>query len=400
MLGKPSWTRFSSCPEISIQLGAGRGKMSIFHRPACLFVGFVLGVFLLGRPTLLAQSTDQSSVLPQDQSAAQDQDPGAGVPSTEPNQETATNEGPAGGGMIGPDYVLGPEDVITITVFNLPEMTQTVRVENDGTITVKLLGRVRAAGLTTEQLRDELQREWGKTYLQDPHVTLFIKQFHARPVSVVGAVAKPGLYQLPGPRTLVQVIAMAGGVNMPGTGVGNASGGGAAAGRWVYVTRKGGFPNLKPSEGLKIVAPDQIKVDLGRLLYEHDSALNIPVKAFDTITVSRAGIVYVVGAVGRPGGYTLEDRDSLTALQALALAGGFTSYSRKSRSQIIHELPDGRRIIKQIDLGKIVKGKAPDPILTANDILVVPDSTGKFIGKQGAATAVGTITSLVIWRGL
>jgi polysaccharide export outer membrane protein len=400
MLGKPSCTCLYSYPETAIPSGAGRGSIGVFLRVACFLVGFALCGFLLGRPLLLAQSTDQNSVLPQDQSASQDQDPGAGVPSTEPNQETATNEGPAGGGMVGPDYVLGPEDVITITVFNLPEMTQTVRVENDGTITVKLLGRVRAAGLTTEQLRDELQRDWGKKYLEDPHVTLFVKQFHARPVSVVGAVAKPGLYQLPGPRTLVQVIAMAGGVNMPGTGMGNATGGSAAAGRWVYVTRKGGFQNLKPSEGLKIIAPDQIKIDLGRLLYEHDSALNIPVQAFDTITVSRAGIVYVVGAVGRPGGYTLEDRDSLTALQALALAGGFATNARKSHTQIIHELPDGKRTIAQIDLGKIVKGKAQDPILTANDILVVPDSTGKYIGKQGAAAAIGTISGLIIWRGL
>lgn len=369
--------------------------MKLVFKLACIAIGMALWVFL-ARP---AWSQD-GGVLQQDSNAAQDQDAGAGVEATEPNQAQGSNtQDVAGGGIIGPDYVLGPEDVLTITVFNLPEMTQTVRVENDGTIYAKLLGKVQAAGMTTAQLRDELQKEWGKTYLQDPHVTIFVRQFHSRPVSVVGAVAKPGLYQMPGPRTLVQVIAMAGGINIPGTGTGNMSGA-APAGRWVYITRKTGFPDVKQSQGLQIIAHDQVKVDLGRLLYSHDSALDIPIKAFDTVTISKAGIVYVVGAVNKAGGFTLEDRDSLTALQALALADGFSTNPRKSQVQIIHALPNGKRTITRIDLGKIMKGKAEDPILTANDIMVIPDSTGKLIGKQGAASAIGLISGLLIWRGL
>lgn len=362
----------------------------------CMLMGLLVCFFLLPKPAS-AQSSDD--VLQENSATQQDIDAGAGVQATEPNAQGPSTQDVAGGGMVGPDYVLGPEDVLTITVFNLPEMTQTVRVENDGTITVKLLGRVRAAGLTATQLRGELQKEWGKSYLEDPHVSIFIKQFHARPVSVVGAVAKPGLYQLPGERTLVQVIAMAGGVNMPGTGTGNAVGA-APAGRWVYITRQNGFAGLKPMAGLEILAPDQIKVDLGRLLYTHDSALDVPIEAFDTVTVSKAGIVYVVGAVRKPGGFTLEDRDSLTALQALALAEGFTINPSKKHCEIIHNSPNGTRTETQIDLGKIMKGKAKDPILTANDILVVPDSTGKLIGKQGLGYGIGTLSGLIIWRGL
>ena len=364
---------------------------------ACLlcFLGFVRP--LSARSPLLGQNQD--GVMQQDSAAQQNEDAGAGIPMTEPNEEGPDSQNIAGGGMIGPDYQLGPEDVITITVFNLPEMTQTIRVENDGTITVKLLGRVKAAGLTTSQLRDKLQEEWGKSYLEDPHVTIFIRQFHSTPVSIVGAVMKPGLYQLPGPRTLIQVLAMAGGVNMPGTAAGNMQGG-APAGRWVFITRKAGFGDFKTITGMQLLAPDQVKVDLGRLLYSHDNTLDIFVKPFDTVTVSRAGIVYVVGAVKKAGGFTLEDRDSLTALEALALAQGFESDSSKRHDEIIHALPNGIRQVTVINLGKVMKGKVKDPVLTANDILVVPSSTVKALGGQGVGTALATISGLIIWRGL
>ncbi|MGH9358450.1 MAG: polysaccharide biosynthesis/export family protein [Terriglobia bacterium] len=345
------------------------------------------------------RAQNEDGVMQQDSTAAQTEDAGAGVPTIEPNQQGSDSQNIEGGGMMGADYALGPEDVLTITVFNLPEMTQTVRVENDGTIFVKLLGRVKAAGLTTSQLRDKLQEEWGKSYLEDPHVTLFVKQFHSTPVSVVGAVMKPGLYQLPGPRTLVQVIAMAGGVNMPGTAAGNMAGG-APAGRWVYITRKDGFPHLKTIAGMQLLAPDQVKVDLGRLLYSHDSALDILVEPFDTVTVSKAGIVYVVGSVKKAGGFTLEDRDSLTALEALALAQGFGPNSSQSHDEIIHTTPSGVRRVTAINLGKIMKGKVKDPILMANDILVVPSSRIKEYGGQGVGTALATVSGIIIWRGL
>lgn len=375
--------------------------MKLQYKVLCGIVCAGMVLFLAGMPLLHAQDSDADpgSLMQQGSGAAQTQDAGAGAPIYGANPSGSATQEIEGGGMRGPDYKLGPEDVLTITVFDLPEMTETVRVENDGTITVKLLGAVKAAGLTVAQLRDELQKEWGKTYLQDPHVTIFIRQFHSSPVSVVGAVAKPGLYQLPGPRTLIQVLAMAGGVNMPGTAAGNMQGG-APAGRWAYITRKSGFAGMKPVDGITELAPDQIKVDLGRLLYSQDAALNIDVEPFDTVTVSKAGIVYVVGNVMKSGGFTLENRDSLTALEALALAEGFRPGSNTKHDEIIHTLPDGTRQVIPINLGKIMKGKAKDPLLTANDIMVIPSSTVTALGSSGIATALSTVSGLIIWRGL
>lgn len=370
--------------------------MKLRQMPIFAAIGLAACLAFLVRPVA---AQDASS---QDQQAAQNQDAGADVQATElnPGSQTFDNGEVAGGGAIGANYRLGPEDVLTITVFNLPEMTQTVRVENDGTVNVKLLGRVHAAGLTATELKKELERDWGKTYLEDPVVSVFIKQFHSTPISVVGAVAKPGVYQLPGSRTLIEVIAMAGGVNMPGTAAGNMQGG-APAGRWAYVTRKSGFRNLKLSDGIQRLASDQIKVDLGRLLYSHDEALNIPVKPFDTITVSKAGVVYVVGSVQKPGGFTLEDVDSLTALQALSLAQGCAVGScNMHKDEIIHPLPGGGRQITYVNLGKVMKGKAKDPILKANDMLIIPNSMMKGIGLSGLGTALATVSGLIIWRGL
>ncbi len=355
----------------------------------CLFIlsGFVL-----------AQVVDNP--YQQDESAAQStEDAGASAQPTQPNSQAGANQVVNGGGMMGPDYLLGPEDVLTITVLDLPQMTQTVRVENDGSVTVKLLGRVPAAGLTTVELKKELEQDWGRQFLEDPVVSIFVKQYHSSPVSVVGAVAKPGVYQLPGPRTLIQVIAMAGGVNLPGKS-GSEMSGGAPAGRWAFVTRRDGFGHVTPIPGLQQTAPDQVKVDLGKLMYSQDAALDIPVKPFDTITISKAGIVYVVGDVQKSGGFTLENVDSLTALQALSLAQGCAQNCNMKSDIIIHSLPNGARQMTHINLGKIMKGKAKDPILSADDMLVVPGSFGKGLLGYGWGTGLATLSGLIIWRGL
>lgn len=297
----------------------------------------------------------------------------------------------AGGGEIGPDYVIGPEDILSIEVLNVPEMKQTVRVDNDGTITVKLLGQVKASGLTAKQLKAELQNEWGKDELVNPEVEIFVREFHGRPVSVIGAVDKPGLYQLPGPRTLIEVLAMAGGLAKRTNG---------GAGKYLDITRKGGFGALEPVPGMRQIAPDEEEIDLQQLLYFHNNALNVPIQPFDTINVAKAGIVYVTGEVHRPGAFTLEDKDNVTILQALAMAEGLTGNAAKRAGRIIHQNRDGTLTETPVDLGKIQDGKAQDVQLAANDVLYVPNSKAKYAGKRTAESVIATLTGLIVFRGL
>lgn len=290
----------------------------------------------------------------------------------------------------GTDYIIGPEDVLLIDVFNVPELSRlVVRVANDGTISLPLLGPVPAAGMSALQLRSELEAAWGKSYLEKPQVTAYVQEFHSRPVSVIGAVEKPGLYQLTGPRSLIEILSMAGGLAKVGT----------APGRTVVVTRRGGFgEELQQVEGMKLVGADKIEINLRRLLYAREEGLNIEVKPYDTISVTRADVVYVVGDVRRPGGFVLADRENLTVLQALALAEGATGTAAKRKARIIRRDAGGSRTEIQVDLVKILNGESQDVELAANDILFVPSSTGKAAAKRGAEAVVGTISGMLIYR--
>ena len=288
------------------------------------------------------------------------------------------------------NYVLGPEDVVNIDVFDVPELSKKkVRVANDGMISLPLIGRVQAAGLTAEQLRKELEDKWGENYLQNPQVTVFVDDFKAKPVSVIGAVEKPGLYPLTAQRSLIEVLSMAGGFGKKNT---------SPAGRTVVVTRPDGFQGLQPVDGMHIRGPDQIEIDLNRLLYTKDEALNIEVKPLDIISVSRADAVYVTGAVKQPGGFVLEDRPSMTVLQAIAMAQGFTITAAKKSARIIRTNEDGSKTEIPLDLAKIIRGKAPDATLAANDILFVPDSKGRIVALQGTNAGVTTFSGWLIWK--
>lgn len=305
-------------------------------------------------------------------------------------EDTQPTQGALPTNVTNPDYLIGPEDVLTLEVFNLPEMKQTVRVENDGTISVRLLGPVRAEGLTSLQLKHELETDWGKHYLEDPQVSIFVKKFKARPVSVVGSVVKPGLYQLPGPRNIIQVLAMAGGLV-------ESSAGGPGAGRYLYISRNAGFDNLEPMDGVDLVAPNKLRVEIKKLLYSEEGP-NIQVKPMDLITVPRAGVVYIVGAVMHPQKVILEDRDSMTVMEAVAVAEGLAPNARQSRAKIIRRTSGGHTTEIPLDLGKIFKRKAPDPKLVANDMLLVPNSEGKAAAKTSISAAIGTLSGYLIFH--
>lgn len=286
------------------------------------------------------------------------------------------------------DYVIGPEDVLDIDVFGVSELSKTLRVANDGTISLALLGHVSAAGLTTTQLRDQLELKYGEKYLEGPQVTVFVREYHAQPVSVIGAVERPGLYQLTAPRTLIEVLSMAGGLAKRASG---------SAGKTLIVTRKGGLGDLPPVEGMQLLAPDKLEINLRKLLYSQESALNIEIKPLDTVSVGTADIVYVAGDVRKPTGILMEDREKITVLQALAVAEGPNRTASKKSAKIIRRSEDGKSTEIPVNLDKVLKGKEPDVELAANDVLFVPDSKGKFAVYRGIEAAIATVTGVIIW---
>ena len=359
-------------------------EMRSFLEHQSLSFTICLSVVFLLTPSPSRAQNAQDKPASQDPQAIQ-------IPTTNADKTAGNaqrNSDQSSSALVDPNYILGPEDVINIEVFNLPELSKTVRVANDGTVTLPLIGRVQAAGLTTEQLRKELADKWGENYLQDPQVTVFVSEFKAKPVSVIGAVEKPGLYPLTGRRTLIEMLSMAGGFGKRAT---------SAAGRTVLITRKSGFGDLQPVDGMHVRGPDQIEIDLNRLLYTKDEALNIEMKPLDIISVSKAEVVYVTGAVRRPGGFVLEDRPTMTVLQAIAMAEGFTPTSAKKSARILRTNQDGSKTEVPINLSKILSGKGQDTTLAANDILFVPDSTKKIVGQRALDASVSTFSGWLIW---
>ena len=357
--------------------------MKGLRRRPCARFTICLSPFLLLIPlTLGAQSPADQPASPEEPGPAASTDQPVPAPAGNPGSSTLAF-------VVDPNYVLGPEDVIEVEVFDVPELKQeTVRVAADGQIALPLIGRVPAAGLTAEQLRQELADKWGEDYLQNPQVSIFVKEFKARPVSVIGAVEKPDLYYLKGPRNLIEVLSMAGGVGKKGS---------SPSGSTVVVTRKSGFKDLPVVEGMHARGPDQIEIDLNRLLYTRDPGLNIEIKPLDTVAVSKADVVYVTGAVKAPGGFVLDDRPTVTLIQALSMAGGFTATASRKGARIFRTRKDGSRIEIPVNLRSVLRGKADDIKLASNDILYVPDSTGKVAASRTVDAGVSTFSAWLIW---
>lgn len=285
------------------------------------------------------------------------------------------------------DYVLGPEDQVIIHAYQVPEVPSSpVQVSGDGYIDLPMAGRVKASGMTVSALERELSTRFG-TYVQDPQVTVLIADYRSQPVSVVGAVSNPGVVQLRGRKNLVEVIALAGGLR-------------ADAGNNATVTRelsKGRIPLPGAADdptGKYSVA----HVKLHDVMEAQSPTYNITIEADDLIMVPKAPLLYVVGEVQKPGAYVLGDRDSVTVLQAVALAGGLTQLASSKRAKVLHQDDSGNnRTELPTDVNKILAGQAPDAALHRNDILFVPRSGAKAAKANALQTAMG-LAGAAIWK--
>lgn len=248
-------------------------------------------------------------------------------------------------------YIIGPKDLITISVFDVPDLNITVRISEDGSITLPLLGRVEAGGLTHSQLEKKLADLLEEKYLKNAQVTIFIKEYHSKTVSIIGEVEKPGTYELIGKRTLLQVISTAGGLKD------------SSSDRIIIIR------NYKSGKSKSLT------ISLDDLMVKGDPRLNIPLLAGDIINVpgERFVDIYVFGQVKNPGHIKVKINGSISLLKAIAQAGGFAERARKSAVTITRRV-DGKEIKTRVNVKKILKGKIPDFILKNGDIIHIPES--------------------------
>ncbi|MCP3979796.1 MAG: hypothetical protein GY716_10780 [bacterium] len=251
----------------------------------------------------------------------------------------------------GDDYHIGRQDLLEIKVFDVDELDQTVRVADDGAITMPLLGRLVVAGLTKSELEGLIARLLEQGYVRDPQVTVFIKEFESKKVAVSGAVKKPGTYAMLGRKTLLEMISAAGGLD-------------AGMGDKIVIFRRDENENS-----------ERLEVDLERLVYAADPALNLVVAPSDIIYVPAIEKVriFVTGAVKNPDLYEVPRSEPVTVLKAITLAGGTTDRAAQKRIQIMRTNDDGSRLTLEVNLRHVKRGKTEDPILKADDIVLVPE---------------------------
>lgn len=263
---------------------------------------------------------------------------------------------------------LGPGDLIEVSVYNVPELNTKARISNSGDVYLPLVDYVHVEGLTQEEAQNVIQKRLEDGgFVRNPHVTIFVDEANSQGVTVIGEVGKPGIYPDPVDRKLYQVISEAGGFT-------------PAASRKITILRRN--------------RPDPIPVDLPRNLGD-DVTANVEVLPGDTITVPKAPIVYVVGDVGRPSGF-LMDNGTLTVLQALALAGGTNRTAKMGGARIIRKTPSGMTETR-LELKKMLEAKTPDVTLQADDILFVPISAGKLAAARSTEAALSMATAVGIY---
>jgi polysaccharide export outer membrane protein len=265
---------------------------------------------------------------------------------------------------------IGPGDELEVTVYGAPDLSGHTRVSADGNISMPLIGYVRLAGLSSSEAEAAIENQLHEnSILNDPHVSVYVKEYTSSGISVSGEVAKPGFYSAVGPHRLFDVLQAAGG------------------------------PTDRAANKVVISHRDTDPKDATTLIISKDpaemAASNVVLQPGDTVVVPKAGIVYVLGEVTRPGGYVLNSTGGITVLQVVAVAGGPTHVASAGKTRLLHRTANGFQE-QEIDVKKLLRGKAQDVPVRDQDILFIPSSGLKT--AVNSATLVATAASAAIYH--
>ena len=261
-------------------------------------------------------------------------------------------------------------DLVAVDVFDTPELSAKLRVSEKGDIDLPVAGAIHVGGLTAEETASSIEnllRE--KDILKHPHVEAFVQEYATQGVSVLGEVKNPGVYPDLGAHTLLDFISVAGGVT-------------PTAGKAVSITHKNDAEH-----------PTVVRLDNSPDVAQRAGIAILP---GDTIVVSRSGIVYLVGDLGKPGGFLIENNERLTAVQAVALAQGANKTASLNGTRLVRKTPNGPQETR-VKLAKILAGKESDIRLEDGDVLYIPPSKAKTAAYRGAEAALSLVTGLAVY---
>jgi len=285
-----------------------------------------------------------------------------------PNTEEPKPAGDVPGTSEG--LIIGTGDLLAVSVYGAPDFNNEVRVADSGEITLPFIGSVHIAGLTLEQSETLVQKKLADGhFFKDPQVSIFEKEYATQGISVLGEVQKPGTYPLPGKHTLFDAVSAAGGLT-------------PKAGNTISITHRN-----NPKEAQTVTLAPNLSFT---------PANNVPVSPGDTVLVSKAGIVYVVGDVHMPSGFVMEN-SRLTVLQAIAMAQGTNTTAKLDKAVLIRKTSAGPQQIP-LPLPKILSAKASDMPLQPEDIVFIPRSEGKAALRRSLEAMIQAATGAAIYR--
>ncbi|MCP4219544.1 MAG: hypothetical protein GY765_33220 [bacterium] len=299
-----------------------------------IFIVLITALYLIGGGSLPAQEQKQDKQDKQDKLAKQ------------ANTAGVTTGSPTTAQINDNTYMIGPQDILVIRVFGVPDLNTRVRVSGSNSVTLPLLGEVTVGGLTPAQVENKLAELLEKSYLKNPQVTVFIEEYRSNKVAVIGAVTNPGNFELIGNETLLQLISKAGGLTE------------RAADRVVVI-------HLKTSR----------IINLRELMMKGTPELNVQLHPGDIINIPHERFIdiYIFGQIRNPGTLRIRRSGQITLLKAVAQAGGFIARARKS-GIIVKRQENGKEIKIKLNINKIIKGKRPPFILKHDDIIYVPET--------------------------
>jgi polysaccharide export outer membrane protein len=263
------------------------------------------------------------------------------------------------------DYRIGPEDLLDISVYEDEKLNKTVRVSSQGDISLPLLGVLKVEGLTAVQLEREIRDLLSERLYQNPHVSVFIKEYRGQRISVIGAVEKPGIYDVIGQKSVLEGLALAGGLKED-------------AGQLLFLIRPppSGEKEIEKTGSSEERMSETLVIDLDELLVKGNLSLNLPLKNGDVINIPVSGKVFVGGEVNRPGGFYLKGK-RMTVSQAIAMAEGLKARANASGTMIFRYGEGDEEEVLSVDVSAIHKGESKDVYLRENDIVIVPQSGAK-----------------------
>ena len=283
-------------------------------------------------------------------------------------------------------YRLGSGDLIEVSVYGVNDFQHDLRINSSGSIRVPLLGPIMVAGLTGEELEEKLASLLNDGFLQDAQVSVFVKEYRSQPVFVLGAVSRPGQYQITQQLNLIDVLAMAGGLAEVADEVAT-----------IQRTHSKTSPDVQ--EGNSISESEFIEINLTDLLDGGELALNIPVQGGDVINIPERElhVFYVIGDVGQPGTYELPQDRQVLISQGLAKAGGPTKTAKQNSAILVRYDELGARQELAVNFSDILKGKKADFPIQNNDVIFIPGSTAKEIGYGLLGVIPSTISRAIVY---